>query len=136
MARSDAEPLTVLETDRTDVAEGRRAGERLAGIPAARRPTAVFCANDLLALGLLQQVVRLGLRVPEDVAIVGYDDIEFAQAATVPLTTVSQPRERLGRTAVQLLLEQRRAADSQPRQVVFEPELVVRDSTRIHKQTR
>jgi LacI family transcriptional regulator len=136
IARSDAEPLTVLETDRTDVAEGRRAGERLAGIPAARRPTAVFCANDLLALGLLQQVVRLGLRVPEDVAIVGYDDIEFAQAATVPLTTVSQPRERLGRTAVQLLLEQRRAADPQPRQVVFEPELVVRDSTRIHKQTR
>ena len=56
---------------------------------AARRPTGVFCGNDLVALGLLQQVVRLGLRVPDDVAIVGYDDITFAEAATVPL-----PRSR------------------------------------------
>ena len=123
----------MLETDRTDIAEGRRAGERLAGIPAARRPTAVFCANDLLALGLVQQVIRLGLRVPEDVALVGYDDIEFAQAANVPLTTVSQPRELLGRAAVELLLEQRRGPESQHRrEVVFQPELVVRESTRLH----
>ena len=131
VAREGAEPLTVLETDRTDVAEGRRAGERLAGIPAARRPTAVFCANDLLALGFLQQAVRLGLRVPEDVAIVGYDDIEFAEAATVPLTTVAQPRQLIGRTAVELLLEQGRGAPpTDPREIVFKPELVVRDSTR------
>jgi LacI family transcriptional regulator len=54
-----------------DIAEGRRAGARLAGLPASRRPTAAFCANDLLALGLLQEAVRLGLRVPEDLAIVG-----------------------------------------------------------------
>jgi LacI family transcriptional regulator, galactose operon repressor len=133
IAGSDAEPLIVLETDRTDIAEGRRAGERLAGIPVARRPTAVFCANDLLALGLVQQVVRLGLRVPEDVAVVGYDDIEFAQAASVPLTTVSQPRELLGRAAVELLLEQRRGPNSRHRrEVVFQPELVVRESTRLH----
>ena len=55
-----------------------QAGERLAGIPGARRPTAAFCANDLLALGLLQQCVGTGLSVPGDLAIVGYDDIEFA----------------------------------------------------------
>jgi LacI family transcriptional regulator len=134
IAQRDGAALTVLETNRTDVPEGRRAGERLAGIPAARRPTAVFCANDLLALGLLQQAVRLGLRVPEDVAIVGYDDIEFAEAATVPLTTVSQPRNLLGRTAIELLLEQRRA-DAGDREVVFEPELVVRDSTRTRTRT-
>jgi LacI family transcriptional regulator len=131
MAREGAEPLAILETDRTDVAEGRRVGERLAGIPAARRPTAVFCANDLVALGLLQQTVRLGLRVPEDVAIVGYDDIEFAEAATVPLTTVAQPRQLIGRTAVEVLLEQGRGTPPpDPREIIFEPELVVRDSTR------
>ncbi len=122
--------FTVLETSRLDIAEGRRAGERLAGIPAARRPSAVFCANDLLALGLLQQVVRLGLRVPDDVAIVGYDDIEFAEAATVPLTTVAQPRHLLGRTAVELLLEQKHATEPELRHVVFEPEMVVRASSR------
>jgi LacI family transcriptional regulator len=133
VAREGAQPLTVLETARMDVAEGRRAGERLAGIPAARRPSAVFCANDLLALGLLQQAVRLGLRVPDDVAIIGYDDIEFAEAATVPLTTVAQPRHLLGQTAVELLLAQVRGASAlDRRQVVFEPELVVRASTRLH----
>lgn len=132
LVRADAEPLTVLETARLDVAEGRRAGERLAGFPAARRPTAAFCANDMLALGLLQQAVRLGLRVPEDLAIVGYDDIEFAAAAAVPLTSVSQPRQLLGRTATELLLAEARDPDGHEHENrVFEPELVVRESTRI-----
>ncbi|WP_163510784.1 LacI family DNA-binding transcriptional regulator [Fodinicola acaciae] len=122
--------LVVLETGALNVAEGRRAGERLAGLPASRRPTAAFCANDLLALGLLQQMVRLGRRVPDDLAIVGYDDIEFAGAAAVPLTSVSQPRELLGRTAAELLLaEVRGDPEHQHRQVVFAPELVVRAST-------
>ncbi|WP_033439442.1 LacI family DNA-binding transcriptional regulator [Saccharothrix sp. NRRL B-16314] len=132
LARADAEPLTVLETQRLDVAEGRRAGERLAGLPTSRRPTAAFCANDMLALGLLQQAVRLGLRVPEDLAIVGYDDIEFAAAAAVPLTSVAQPRQLLGRTAAELMLaEARHAMGHVHEQRVFEPELVVRDSTRL-----
>jgi LacI family transcriptional regulator len=123
------EPL-VVETTALNVAEGRRAGERLIGLPAARRPTAAFCANDLLALGLLQQFVRVGLDVPGDLAIVGYDDIEFAEAAAVPLTSVSQPRHLLGRTAAELLLVE---ASGEPghehRQVVFTPELMVRAST-------
>jgi len=124
------EPV-LLETAGLNVAEGRRAGERLVGLPAARRPTAAFCANDLLALGLLQQMVRMGLDVPDDLAIVGYDDIEFAEAAAVPLTSVSQPRHLLGRTAVELLLaESGGEPDHVHRQVVFLPELVVRTSTR------
>jgi LacI family transcriptional regulator len=132
VARVPGAELTVLETAALNVAEGRRAGERLAGLPAARRPTAAFCANDLLALGLLQQMVRLGLRVPDDLAIVGYDDIEFAEAAAVPLTSVSQPRQLLGRTAAQLLLaEARGPGDHEHQQVVFAPELVVRASTRL-----
>jgi LacI family transcriptional regulator len=88
------------------------------------RPTAAFCANDLLALGLLQQCVALGFRVPEELAIVGYDDIEFAAAAAVPLTSVSQPRRELGRRAAELLLDAGTNSNHQHQQVVFTPELV------------
>ncbi len=124
------ENLIELTTGALTVAEGRGAGQRLAGLPAARRPTAAFCANDLLALGLLQQCVSLGLRVPEDLAIVGYDDIEFAAAAAVPLTSVRQPRQLLGRTAAELLLDESSNPDHEHQRVTFTPELVVRTSTR------
>ena len=111
------------------VAEGRAAGERLAGLAARRRPTAVFCANDLVALGLLQQATISGIRVPDELAIVGYDDIDFAAAAAVPLTSVRQPRAELGRTAARLLLEESDDPMHVHEQVVFEPELVARRST-------
>jgi LacI family transcriptional regulator len=75
-------------------------------------------------------MTRNRLRVPDDVAIVGYDDIEFAAAAAVPLTSVRQPRAQLGRSAAELLIDEVQNADShQHRQLVFEPELVVREST-------
>lgn len=111
------------------VVEGRSAGERLAGIPERRRPTAAFCANDLIALGLLQQSTGSGRRVPEHLAIVGYDDIEFAAAAAVPLTSVRQPRQELGRTAAALLLDEATNPLHAHQQVTFTPELVARAST-------
>ena len=77
-------------------------------------------------------MTRLGLSVPEDLAVVGYDDIEFAEAAAVPLTSVRQPRELLGRTAARLLLEEASGeAAHAHQQVRFRPELVVRASTRM-----
>ena len=118
-----------IATNALTVGEGRSAGERIAGIPARRRPTAAFCANDMLALGLLQQCVSLGLRVPEDMAIVGYDDIEFAAAAAVPLTSVQQPRRLLGRTATELLMDEYNNPEHEHQQILFTPELVVRAST-------
>ncbi|MCO1580198.1 LacI family transcriptional regulator [Crossiella sp. SN42] len=131
------ESLTLLETKGLRVAEGRSAGERLVGLPSARRPTAAFCANDLLALGLLQSMTQQGLHVPEDLAVVGYDDIEFAAAAAVPLTSVRQPREQLGRTAAQLLLEEAEGdPDHVHRHVKFQPELVVRASTAVGRGRR
>jgi LacI family transcriptional regulator len=120
--------LIVVPTEALTASEGRGAGERLAGLPASRRPNAAFCANDLVAIGLLQQVIGSGRSVPRDLAIVGYDDIYFAAAAAVPLTSVRQPRQELGRTAAGLVL-----AEGEPehthRQVVFHPELVARAST-------
>jgi LacI family transcriptional regulator len=126
----DQDALVVFETPRLDVASGKATGQRLAALPARRRPTAVFCANDLLALGVLQDTTRRQLSVPGDLAIVGYDDIDFAAAAAIPLTSVRQPRAQLGQAAMELLLEEASAAEShQHRQIVFEPELVVREST-------
>jgi DNA-binding LacI/PurR family transcriptional regulator len=69
-------------------------------------------------------------RVPDDLAIVGYDDIEFAAAAAVPLSSVRQPRQQLGRTAAQLLIEEALGSDGhRHRQVIFQPELVIRQSS-------
>lgn len=122
--------LVRIDTDDLTVAEGRLAGERLTGLSGPSRPTAAFCANDLLALGLLQQCVGLGLDVPGDLAIVGYDDIEFAAAAAVPLTSIRQPRRQLGQVAAELLLDEATNPDHRHRQPVFMPELVARASTR------
>ena len=121
--------LTVIPTDGLTVVEGRSAGERLMGISKGRRPTAAFCANDLLALGLLQQLSTAGLTVPGDLAIVGYDDIEYASAAAVPLTSVRQPRQELGRRAAELVLDEADNPAHVHEQVVFVPELVARRST-------
>jgi LacI family transcriptional regulator len=122
--------LTVMDTPGLNVSAGRSTGEAILAMSTRKRPTAVFCANDLLALGVLQEMTRRHLGVPGDLAIVGYDDIDFAAAAAVPLTSVRQPRAQLGQAAMELLIEEVEEPDShQHRQVVFEPELVVREST-------
>lgn len=74
-----AEALVVVPTSTLGIAAGREAGQRLAGMAAKRRPTGAFCANDMTALGLLQQAIGGGIRVPEQLAIVGYDDILLRQ---------------------------------------------------------
>ena len=95
-----------------------------------QRPDAVFCANDIVALGLLRGLLEAGVRIPRDIALVGYDDIEFAATAAVPLTSVSQPAHDLGRTAAALLAAERNAGSGHVHEnVVFQPELVIRAST-------
>ncbi|UQX87442.1 substrate-binding domain-containing protein [Jatrophihabitans telluris] len=126
--------LVTFDTDALTVAEGRRAGAWLSGLSRADRPTAAFCANDLLALGLLQEMTSQGRSVPQDLAIIGYDDIDFASAAAVPLSSVRQPRQLLGQTATELLIDEAAGDPAHKhRQVVFQPELVVRDSTRLRR---
>jgi len=133
-AEHDDVQLELLLRDGLTVQDGRAAGSALAKRPPAQRPDGVFCANDLLAVGVLQSFTLADhrLQVPGDVALVGYDDIDFASAALVPLTSVRQPAHLIGRTAVDLLLEQVNAGpdEAAPRAVVFQPELVIRDSSR------
>ena len=88
----------------------------------AARPTAVFCANDEMAIGALKAVRRAGLRVPEDISVVGFDDISFAAFTDPPLTTIRQPRRAFGHAAVAALLE-----GVVPGKLAFE--LIVRAST-------
>ncbi len=125
----DESHLTRIDTVGLSVSEGRHAAQRLLGIPSTRRPSAAFCANDLLALGLLQSCVTTGVDVPGELAIVGYDDIEYAGAAAVPLTSVRQPRVQLGRTAAELLLDEVDNPRHVHQQITFTPELVARAST-------
>lgn len=123
--------LEVVTTTALTILEGRRAGKEILDRPASRRPEAVFAANDLLALGLLQALVFTHrLRIPEDVALMGYDDIGFATSAIVPLSSIRQPARLIGRTAVELLEDEITDPDHHHRHVSFQPELVVRDSTR------
>jgi LacI family transcriptional regulator len=128
---SDAR-LEVIEVEALSVLEGRRAGAQIVARPAAERPDAIFAANDLVAMGVLQALMMQGVnvRVPEEIALIGYDDIDFASAAVVPMTSIRQPSALIGQTAVEILLEEAADPSIPPRQVVFQPELVVRESTR------
>ena len=93
-----------------------------------QRPQAVFTGNDAMAVGAYQALYQSGLRIPQDMAVVGYDDIELARYMTPPLTTIHQPKDELGELAIDVLIH--RMADPQQKQqrVQLTPELVVRGS--------
>ena len=94
------------------------------------RPTGVTCFNDLVAVGVCRALAELGLRVPHDVSVVGYDDIPLLEYLPVPLTTVRVPTVEMGRQAVELLLAHVEGGAAAPtRRVTLDAELVVRDST-------
>jgi LacI family transcriptional regulator len=123
-------PLRVLELDSMRAEAGRLGAEQLLALPPGLRPDAVFAANDLIALGVLRELTRAGVRVPDDIAIVGYDDIYFAANAAIPISSVRQPAWEMGRTATELLMaEIDEPAKGDYRHVVFQPELIVREST-------
>ncbi len=122
--------LEFVSTDRLTLPDGRVAGEKLLARPAAGRPDALFGANDLVALGLLQAITGTrALRVPDDIALIGYDDIAFAAGAAVPLTSIAQPRFELGRLAMDLLLKEADDPSRPFERIVLQPELIARAST-------
>jgi DNA-binding LacI/PurR family transcriptional regulator len=93
-------------------------------------PDAVFCFNDLTALGAIRSLLSRGLRVPQEVAVVGVDDIEDGQFSTPTLTTISPNKARLADAAVELLVSRINGSTVRPREVVADFSLVVRESTR------
>lgn len=123
--------LEVIAMPALTVLQGRAAGELLRERRSGERPDAVFAANDLLAVGALQAFSLMSdIGVPRDIALIGYDDIDFASATVVPLSSIRQPAHLIGYTAVDLLLKELDDPDGDyERTVRFQPELVVREST-------
>ena len=115
-----------------DAAAGQAVGRSIAALPEQDRPDGIVAANDLVALGILQALTLTAhIRVPEDIAVVGYDDIDFAAASIVPLTSIRQPRDAIARESLRMLLLQDEAESIAPAEhVLLVPELVVRESTR------
>lgn len=121
--------LRVIEMGAMTPRAGQQAADKL--LSEGALPDAVFCANDLLALGLLRGLLLAGIRVPQEVQVMGYDDIEFAAASAVSLSSIRQPTYQLGRVATELLLDECDNPDTHAhQQIMFQPELVVRESTR------
>ncbi len=130
VAAAEGVTLEVIETAALSVVEGRQAGGSILSRPASERPDAIFAANDLIAVGLLQALyMQASVIVPEEIALIGYDDISFASSSVVPLSSIRQPSALIGATAVDILLEEAADPTREAVQIVFQPELVIRAST-------
>ncbi len=111
-----------------NAAKGEEAAKKILELDVM--PTAIFCANDLLALGVMRALLASKVRIPEQVSILGYDNIEFAPSAAVPLSSIAQPSYQMGVTAADLLLNECEDGDShEHQQIRFQPQLVERAST-------
>lgn len=107
---------------------GYHQARQLLEMPLAQRPTAVFCTNDVLALGAMRAFAEAGVRVPQDISLMGFDDILTASSVQPPLTTVRQPLTRIGAQATQLLLEQIEQKRAPGAKILLPTEIVVRAS--------
>jgi LacI family transcriptional regulator len=92
-------------------------------------PTGIFVCNDLMAIGAMRAVSKQGLRIPEDIAVVGFDNIALASYTNPPLTTVGQRRQQAGKVATQMLIERIEDRNLPPRKYIIEPKLIIRNST-------
>lgn len=106
---------------------GHRAGSSLMTLN--ERPTAIFAISDIMAIGVLRAAKEKGFKVPEDLAVVGFDNISFSYMCDPMLTTVSQPKYDLGCTAMELLLRKIQGDMKEPVEIVLENELIIREST-------
>lgn len=92
------------------------------------KPTAIFAASDGFAIGAMRAVKDAGLKIPDDMAIVGFDNLKYASILEVPLTTVAQPFEEIGRKSIEVLLDKVHDKNKPVRQIVLKPELIIRKS--------
>jgi DNA-binding LacI/PurR family transcriptional regulator len=99
MIRIESLPPVSTESEATDIIEN------ILNEPAGQRPTAIFCVSDAVAMEVLQAAYRTGMKVPEYLSLVGFADLEMARYAVIPLTTVAQPFERMGRETANMLID-------------------------------
>lgn len=117
----------ILPFEKLEGTTGQEAVRKL--LAAKPKPTAVFAGNDHSALLLLKHLAALNVRVPEDLSVIGFDNLSFTEHLTTPLTTVDQPKQEIGRRAVELLLERITFPQGgEPRREVLHPHLIIRES--------
>jgi len=119
------------QTQITEGADGLQGGRQAARelLASGFKPTAIVCVNDFMAAGVLRELRAQGVRVPREVSVTGFDNIALSEFCSPPLTTVHIPREQIGRTIFEFLVPDLRKPRSKGREVIIEPELVVREST-------
>jgi DNA-binding LacI/PurR family transcriptional regulator len=127
------DPRMVIEKQPT-LLEGEEAMRKLLSM--RQPPTAVFAASDMLAVGALAAAREMGFRVPEDVSVAGFDDIDFAAFCNPPLTTVRVPASQMGAMAVEVLMEMIEGNSGEVRQITLDTELIVRGSCRRFDKNR
>ena len=125
--KARAERDTIVMNGDFSIESGSVAAERLLG--RKQPPSAIFCFNDEMAMGVIQTARLRGLRIPRDLSVVGFDDIRFARYVDPPLTTVAQPMRQIGEGTVRLLVEILRGTGAPPESVTLPHMLVVRSST-------
>jgi LacI family transcriptional regulator len=106
---------------------GYKAAQQL--LSQENRPTAIFACNDLMAIGAMRAAIDLGYRIPEDLSIIGYDDVQMTKYTNPQLTTISQPMFEMGNRAAEMLIERIHELEIPTRKKILEPNLVVRGST-------
>jgi LacI family transcriptional regulator len=119
--------VRVVPTGADTVAAGEEAAKAL--LAKSPLPTGVFCANDLLAIGLIRVLCSHGIGIPDDIAVVGYDNTELASLVATPITSIRQPMYEMGRRATELLLAEIHERAHRHQHLRYVPELVVRAST-------
>ncbi|MBB5213007.1 LacI family DNA-binding transcriptional regulator [Microbulbifer hydrolyticus] len=125
-AKLNVAPEWVVEGEQT-IEGARRATRQL--LELEQRPTAIFCANDEMALGALYEVKQAGLRVPQDISVIGFDDIRYAEIADPPLTTIAQPAEEIGERSMRRLCEAIEGKENNTAAETVPHRLVVRKSS-------
>ncbi|HYO83291.1 MAG TPA: LacI family DNA-binding transcriptional regulator [Bryobacteraceae bacterium] len=120
--------LEIVHTAAADSLEGGRTAARDL-LNSGFKPTAIMCVNDLMALGVVRELRERGLRVPDDVSVTGFDNISLAEFCSPSLTTIQIPRDQIGRLAFESLLASHEDQPIEGRELLIDPEFVVRDST-------
>jgi LacI family transcriptional regulator, repressor for deo operon, udp, cdd, tsx, nupC, and nupG len=115
----------IISTQNLGFENGQRAMKKILNLP--ERPTAVFAVSDLLAIGALKEINAAGLHVPNDIAVVGFDKIDFSNMTNPTLTTIAQPMRKMGNVAARMLIEKIKGEEVES--ILLDHELVIREST-------
>jgi LacI family transcriptional regulator len=127
-------PLTVVETDSLKIATGRSAAQHLLTGP--EFIDGIICASDTLAVGAIGAATDLGIQVPDDLAVIGYDDNHFAAESLIPVSTTAQPGYKMGELATELLLREIAGGQHEHRNAVLDPCLIIRRSSQRLRPSR